>query len=152
MYAPNSRDYETTNARNTKFRMTTHYNYLILTILTILGGIALGIENELAPSNTKLACEVPGYFLSSYQSNNKSCDHFVMAKVKGQTEVKLGKTGWELYLDALLPQLEGSLHNSNCSDLPRPKWGQGHKKGTQLRPKSLDGSGPVSPAFTLNLS
>ena len=50
------------------------------------------IKRKLALSNTKLACEVllaDLDDLSSYQSNNKSCDSCVMAK--GETEVKLGK-------------------------------------------------------------
>ena len=45
-----------------------------------------------------------GYFLSSYQSNNKSCDCYVMAKVKGQRQVKLGNTDSEL-CQCFIPQI-----------------------------------------------
>ena len=67
-----------------------------------------------------------------------------MAKVKGQTEQKLWKQA-QSYLDALLLQLEGSLHNSNCSGLPR------RENRAKVKKSSPKGESPrmalLSPTF-----
>ena len=56
--------------------------------------------------------------------------------------MKLGKI--KSYLDALLPQVEGSLHNSNCSVLPRHVNGVKVTKKVTQSSKSLDGPGRLS--------
>ena len=74
--------------------------------------------------------------LSSYQPNETGWDCYIRVKVKGKTEMKITKQA-ERYLRALLPHLEGSLHSSDCSGLPRLV----NRVNVTSKSKSEDGSG-----------
>ena len=56
----------------------------------------LAIALSITTPAGEIVADLPGYFPFSYPPNNKSLDCCVRVKIKGQTELKIAKTGWEV--------------------------------------------------------